>query len=203
MSGVRLPGEEELPPGPKRELVVAIHRLYRLAGKPALKSISRWILKDNSLDVTLSHEGVRIVLRGDTLPRWQSVRSVAIVLIEQSVEHLDRPAEIQLLQKLWIEADEPADEELRIEPFKASPEQGKSVEFAATFHEPTSVPAQTGSVVRPILPGLHESPTPIMGDGEISGETVEVALHELKATVRMSFRQFIFWSEERGGQIKE
>jgi len=75
--GVRMPDEGPLPPGARRDLVLAVHELYGLAGKPSTRTISARIRDRNDLPGTLSHESVSAVLRGaGSLPRWANLESL-------------------------------------------------------------------------------------------------------------------------------
>jgi hypothetical protein len=105
--GIRMPDEQRLPPGPRRTLVIALHDLYELAGKPAARHISALIRDRDDLPGTLSHEGVSAVLRGaGGVPRWQNLESLVRVLAEhQRVGEADVEAMIHRIHALWRVAD--------------------------------------------------------------------------------------------------
>ncbi|MEU1523949.1 hypothetical protein ABZ413_17285 [Nocardia rhamnosiphila] len=100
---IRIPGEEKLAPGPKRDLVIALHHLYVLAGAPAARAISGWIREQDELPGTLSHEGVSAVLRGQSVPRWANLKSLVHVLVQRQC--VDEPQNIEVVEKqihaLW------------------------------------------------------------------------------------------------------
>lgn len=106
MAGIRLPDEGQLPPGPHRSLVLALHDVYAMAGKPAARTISTLIRERDDLPGTLSHEGVSAVLRGATMPRWANLESLVRALVElQRVGDLDVESAIVKIHKLWCLAD--------------------------------------------------------------------------------------------------
>lgn len=102
-----MPGEQQLPPGPRRDLAIALHKLYGLAGKPAARSISAWIKERNDLPGTLSHEGVSAILRGSGTPRWENLEALVRILVEQ--QRVGEAAEIDVvvthIHGLWTTAD--------------------------------------------------------------------------------------------------
>ncbi len=106
MTGIRMPDEQRLPPGPRRELVSALHDLYELAGKPAARTISACIRERDELPGTLSHEGVSSVLRGSAVPRWANLESLVRILVEQRrVGQPDVEAIVIQIHGLWRIAD--------------------------------------------------------------------------------------------------
>lgn len=102
MVGIRMPDEERLPSGPRRELVVALHDLYALAGKPPARTISTLIRERDDLPGTLSHEGVSAMLRGAGTPRWPNLESLVRVLVEQQrVGQADVETVVMRVHTLW------------------------------------------------------------------------------------------------------
>jgi S-DNA-T family DNA segregation ATPase FtsK/SpoIIIE len=77
---LKLPSEAELPEGPRRALVVALHHLYKGAMRPSLRGLAVLISEDENLSGTASHETIRRLLRGETLPEWPQVQAVAAAL---------------------------------------------------------------------------------------------------------------------------
>lgn len=111
LPGIRVPSEDELPSGPHRSLVLALHRLYSLAGKPSTRGISAAIRDRDDLPGTLSHEGVSAALRGTTLPRWPNLESLIRVLASWTVNAIDGDEEVIRIHSLWVAAgDFPSDE---------------------------------------------------------------------------------------------
>lgn len=107
MVGIRLPSEQQLPPGSRRDLTTALHDLYALAGKPAARTISAWIRDQDDLPGTLSHEGVSAVLRGSNVPRWANLESLVRVLVEQQRvgAAADVDTVVMQIHALWCIAD--------------------------------------------------------------------------------------------------
>jgi hypothetical protein len=105
MTWVALPGEDVLPPGEHRDLVVELHRLYGAAGRPSLAVLSRTVRDHPSAPTTLSHDTVRVLLRGtSSVPKWCNVESLALALLSLSGGRLDADPEIARLHKLWLAA---------------------------------------------------------------------------------------------------
>lgn len=106
MPGVRMPAENELPAGPRRSLVSALHRVYGMAGKPSTREIATAIRNRDDLPGTLSHEGVGATLRGaGGLPRWPNLESLVRVLADRTIARVDADAAVIHIHTLWLEAD--------------------------------------------------------------------------------------------------
>jgi hypothetical protein len=104
--GIAMPDEERLPPGPRRDLVAALHELYELAGRPATRTLSAAIRDRNDLPGTLSHEGVSAVLRGvGGCPRWPNLVSLVGVLVDGAVSKRDLEVEVLRIHALWCLAN--------------------------------------------------------------------------------------------------
>jgi len=99
---IELPAEDVVPRGPYRRLLVELHRLYKAAGRPALRTLSAEIRADNDLPVTLSHEAIRQILRGvGGIPRWPTLKSLAWVLARHAQPHRSPDAEVERFLHLW------------------------------------------------------------------------------------------------------
>jgi hypothetical protein len=113
VTGIALPGEDRLPPGPHRALLEALHGLYDGAGKPGLRRIAVAITNGDYRD-TISHEKVGALLRGAGLPGWLKVECVVRQLAAWHNPRLDPDAEAARFTTLWLAAHdrtEPAAEE--------------------------------------------------------------------------------------------
>jgi hypothetical protein len=105
MVGVRLPTTDVLPPGPHRDLVEAIHELYREAGLPSTRDISKKSRGRDDLLDTISHETVSAILRGKGgVPHWTKVECLVRVLAARAVGRPDEDATVQRFHKLWSAA---------------------------------------------------------------------------------------------------
>jgi replicative DNA helicase len=78
-----MPGEAEVPPGPHRDLLFALHREYTAAGPPGLRTIKLGIERDDSCPAVLSHQTVGSVLNGKALPSPLQVRALGTWLAKQ------------------------------------------------------------------------------------------------------------------------
>ncbi|MFE2500219.1 hypothetical protein [Streptomyces scopuliridis] len=105
---IPMPSISDLPDGPHRQLLLAVHQLYRDAGKPGIHHTSKMIRARNDLRDTISHEAISKILRGEVTPRrWQKLEA----LIQQYLDwSADRPgpsecaAAVRKIQTLWHHA---------------------------------------------------------------------------------------------------
>jgi ribosomal protein S13 len=104
MKGIALPGMDKLPPGRQRDLVEALHELYRQAGIPGTRTISKESRDRDDLPDTISHEGVSGILRGEGLPRWSKIECLVRILVDHAVGHPDVEASVRRIQELWLSA---------------------------------------------------------------------------------------------------
>jgi hypothetical protein len=102
-AGISMPGPDRLPAGSHRDLVEALHLLYRGAGMPGLRRIAKAVMEGDFRD-TVSHEKVGEILRGDGLPSWTKLEPVVRVLVNWSTARLDVDIEIIRIQQLWQRA---------------------------------------------------------------------------------------------------
>ena len=75
--GVALPSAAQVPPGPHRELLVALHDAYAAAGRPGLRRIAGSITRDDALPATLNHQTVAKILNGTSLPSPRQLTALA------------------------------------------------------------------------------------------------------------------------------
>jgi tetratricopeptide (TPR) repeat protein len=103
---VAMPTPEDLPDGPLRRLVQAIHELYATAGRPGVRQISNAIKDRDDLRDTVSHETVSAMLRGEGLPRWVKLECVIRQLAAWAVTQPDADDSVRRFHRLWLEADD-------------------------------------------------------------------------------------------------
>lgn len=88
---LRMPSEERLPPGPRREFVEALFTYYRSASRPSLRKIAE-LIPQKCPDVTGSPETVRRTLLGLSTPaKWGTVDSILTVLCDLAQIEPDWP----------------------------------------------------------------------------------------------------------------
>ena len=103
MPKIPMLGENELEPGPRRDLVRALQELHGAAGWPSTRSISE---VRGDFPGTLSHERVREILSGKAMPRWATLETLVRVLV--SLRHLSpRSAglEVARFRSIWTAAE--------------------------------------------------------------------------------------------------
>ncbi|CCK32967.1 hypothetical protein BN159_p95 (plasmid) [Streptomyces davaonensis JCM 4913] len=107
LSLIALPCESEVPPGPHRNLLKALHDLYRLAGFPSTRVISRVITRSEFARDSMSHQTVANILAGRRVPRWLKVEALVDALLtlarrETALSELDR------FRSLWESIHSPS-----------------------------------------------------------------------------------------------
>ncbi|MFD3330163.1 hypothetical protein [Streptomyces sp. NPDC058701] len=105
-----MPDTRHVPEGPHRQLLLALHQLYRDAGRPGIKRTSDTIQGRNDLPGTLSHEGISKILHGTVVPQhWQKLESLVRQYLTWSVDQT-RPEQaadtVRNILDLWHKATE-------------------------------------------------------------------------------------------------
>lgn len=167
-----VPRLDQLPDGPLRNLVVALHELHREAGKPGVRVVSTAIKDRDDLRDTVSHETISAMLRGTGLPRWIKVECVVRQLADWTVTRRDPDQEVRRFHRLWLEASDTPDQ-ARTAPPKEVSRDFLDAHESRPAHR--SVPIQETSKAPMISnrPGRH---------GTFTGR--ESLLHEVYATLR-------------------
>ncbi|MES9539212.1 hypothetical protein [Actinomadura sp. NPDC000600] len=92
--------EDALPPGPHRDLVVALQEIHAAAGWPSTRRISR--IEAEEFPGTLSHERVRTIISGKTLPRWETLETLVRALVHlRGSAPREVAAEVSRFMSLW------------------------------------------------------------------------------------------------------
>ncbi|MCG7204134.1 replicative DNA helicase [Streptomyces arenae] len=78
-----MPSEEEVPAGPHRQLLAALHQAYAEAGRPGLRQISTGLKNDNSAPGTVNYQAIGKILNGKQLPNPRQLVSLALWLIRE------------------------------------------------------------------------------------------------------------------------
>jgi hypothetical protein len=155
MVGIEPPGLDRLPEGPGRDLVLALHALYRGSGKPSTRRIAEDV-HDGDYRDTVSHETVAAMLHGDRgLPRWEKLEAVVSVLALRHTPSLDPVAEAMRMQEYWHAAQGHANlGEIEAPADTAGPAQG---EFSAPPAVSGVLPHPTGRSARQfhLWPGMR------------------------------------------------
>jgi hypothetical protein len=86
-------GEDQLPSGPKRDLVLALHGLHSGAGRPPLREIEARVKADGR--GTASHATIGEMLSGCRFPRWSKFDVVVRALAAWPGQGLDPETEAQ------------------------------------------------------------------------------------------------------------
>lgn len=110
---ILMPSTSDVPHGPHRQLLLAVHRLYRDAGRPGIQRTSKAIRTRNDLRDTISHEAISKILRGKVTPRqWQKLEALVCQYLDWSVDRPDPEAcaaTVRDIQNLWHRAIEGGD----------------------------------------------------------------------------------------------
>jgi TIR domain len=97
---VQLPPSEDLPPGPLRDLTIALHEIYASAGWPPVRRIAQGVSARDLRDVA-SYDTVHKMLTGATEPSWSKLECVVRVLAAWSTPARDEDAEVARFKELW------------------------------------------------------------------------------------------------------
>jgi tetratricopeptide (TPR) repeat protein len=103
---VAMPGRDQGPTGALRDLVEAVHGLYRAAGKPSMRMISQAVRKRTDIRETVSHQTISTMLNGTGLVGWDKVESIVKQLVVWAVDRRDVDAEIRRFHSLWLAASD-------------------------------------------------------------------------------------------------
>jgi hypothetical protein len=98
MTGISMPGPEQVPAGPRRKLLEELHRLYRQAGTPSTRALRDAVNENGTLEATTSHDTVAAMLRGERIT-GPTLRSLVWVLAEQA--KVDPVATRDRFDQLW------------------------------------------------------------------------------------------------------
>ncbi|MFF7249808.1 tetratricopeptide repeat protein, partial [Embleya sp. NPDC008237] len=105
---IGMPDEQRLPPGARRELVIALHALYTDAGRPGTRAAATAISRRGDLPSTVSHETLSALLHGRAVPDWPRMESVVRHLAGASVRRPDPDETVLRFHDLWrTERDAP------------------------------------------------------------------------------------------------
>lgn len=110
-----MPGEDALPPGPRRDLVAAVHDLYRRSGLLGTRVLSKAIRDCHECPDTVSHEGVSSILRAEGLSGWPKLESLVRVLAMRAVDKPNPDAAVRTVHALWLEAVQPSSRSTTVE----------------------------------------------------------------------------------------
>jgi hypothetical protein len=101
-----MPGEDVVPPGPQRQLLLEIHRLYRMAGCPSVRDISTAIKSRDDLKATLNRNLISRILNGKQQATAPQLDSLVRHLAGISVSDPDPDFESQRIISLWLDSQE-------------------------------------------------------------------------------------------------
>ncbi|MGW6310552.1 hypothetical protein [Streptomyces niveus] len=96
-----MPSELELPPGSHRRLLMALQVLYRQAGFPSTREISKAVERSAFARDAMSHQTVANVLAGRCVPRWLKVEALVDALLILARRETEMP-EIERFRSLWL-----------------------------------------------------------------------------------------------------
>ena len=107
MAGVGLLGVDRLPPGPRRDLVLAVRVYYDAASRPAVRRISKY-LKDNLPSDAVSHQTVTTTLSGQALPRWNTLEAIMRALVALETLGIKEDIKVVLgeIRDAWLKAND-------------------------------------------------------------------------------------------------
>lgn len=98
--GIAEPSEQELPSGAHRDVILAVHQLYRAAGFPSFRDIADAV-QDGEYPALMNHQLVAEFLKGRTLSTLPKVQSFAMCLAEWPTPPGDRREASAQITSLW------------------------------------------------------------------------------------------------------
>lgn len=141
---IALPDESEVPPGPHRNLLIAVHELYELAGFPSTRKVSEAIARSDFARDVMSHQTVANILAGRRVPRWLKVEALADALL--TLARRDTMPEIERFRSLWLSLNSP---ERKFEPsdhvHSDETPQDENASFTADATSPTGISSEPSS----------------------------------------------------------
>ena len=100
-SRIAMPADSELAPGPHRNLLEAVHEVYRRAGCPSTRRISRDVTESDFSRDVISHQSVANILSGKAFPGWLRLEALLGALFSLAREEAVHPQLIRIRQ-LWV-----------------------------------------------------------------------------------------------------
>ena len=153
MGGIELPGLDCLPEGPRRDLVVALHALYRGAGKPATRKIAEEV-KNGDYRGTASYQTVANMLNGESaLRRWENLDAVVRVLACWQTPARNPDTEATRVLKLWNAAHGHADPDETAQGLASAPTATLPASGVVGAPADTAKPTQRESSEPPAVTG--------------------------------------------------
>lgn len=107
MAGIPLPGVDELPEGPRRELTKELHKLYDGVGRPSLRWIEDAVPKDAGRRV-VSHSQIGELLHG-RIAKWVTLEPVVRALARRQDPARDPDSEARRFHQLWLAVPQPGE----------------------------------------------------------------------------------------------
>jgi uncharacterized protein YegL len=219
--GIPLPGEDVCPPGPHRDLLEALHQLYRQAGTPGIRAISQKSSKPGDLELrgTVSHEGVSAILHGVTVPRWSKLETLVRILADRAVGRPDVEATAKRFLDLWlsIQSETITPVELRAPTVRASITAENSQDFIEVEQGITGLPVylvlDTSMSMVPHLRVLRESLVDLhyaLLDNPLTAELVSLSIITFNAEMiqemtdiseMVALRRFVADGSTHYGQV--
>jgi hypothetical protein len=98
---------DQVPEGPKRDLLVELHKLFQLADSPGLRGLSAEIADRLLLSATMNRDLLSKIFSGKRWPTIRQIDSLVRVLAEKSIRKIDVDAEAERFHQLWMSAEQP------------------------------------------------------------------------------------------------
>ncbi|MFW3473552.1 HNH endonuclease signature motif containing protein [Streptomyces microflavus] len=134
---IQIPDENVLPGGSHRNLLVALHVLYRRAGFPGIKSISEASVHLGDNCDVISHQGVSNILAGKSIPRWGKLEALVLVLANRDVTRPEPRGIAQEFHALWVQvASEPTPQSIRVDDAGKPPPEESTADPSGSLAPP-------------------------------------------------------------------
>lgn len=102
-AGIPRPNEAVVPPGPRRDLVLALHDLYEAAGWPSVARTARGLAEDEfeRYPAPMNHQLIAQFLHGRTIASLAQVRALAMIYADKCDPPRDYRAADEQIRILW------------------------------------------------------------------------------------------------------
>ncbi|MGW6499404.1 hypothetical protein [Nonomuraea angiospora] len=103
MAQPQVPDYEELPPGPHRDLVMALQEMHESVQGYSYQRLSKIMKESDDIPDAVSHERIRQILLGRRgFPRWLTVEALVRTMSQLAQPPRDPDKETQRIRDIWL-----------------------------------------------------------------------------------------------------
>ncbi|MEU1720325.1 hypothetical protein [Nonomuraea sp. NPDC005692] len=122
MAQLQMPGYEELPPGPHRDLVMALQEVRHSVQGYSYQRLSDIMKESEDIPDAVSHERIRQILLGRRgFPRWLTVEALVRTMSRLAQPPRDPDAETLRIRSIWLRHQQAREEDAVMEQTGGAP----------------------------------------------------------------------------------